>query len=198
MSPPPYVPTPEELAKHKRREVSTLAAHATPFPGPLREAFAGWPRAVGGVRLEPLTAGHLSILQRINSPFLSVLRVAISTRELPEAERAAQFAKLPKTTVDDEISTLFVFSRCWRKSRAILDGYAPEFSVDEKIVLFKRHAMDTLADNLGPMPDARISEALGEHYMLSFAAKVNWEADKPAGDRSFTSPAQAPETASAG
>jgi len=52
------------------RRAALEQAQATPLPGPALDAFVGKPRVVFGFTLRPLTAGHVLVLQALDSPVL--------------------------------------------------------------------------------------------------------------------------------
>jgi hypothetical protein len=187
---PPGI-TEADLLKHQVREASYAAAAAAPLPGPLREAFAGEPRTVGGFTLQPVTAGLVAVLARIQSPVFDVIRVVRAHAD--EHLTPAQLAALLETEIQSEpeamIETVFAFVTPAKERRALLDrGRA----------VWREAAMDRIGDALHPAQLADLERAVGEHFAASFATVVQYEARREGREPGFPLPPATSATASAG
>jgi hypothetical protein len=133
----------EMLAKAVQAQVSPedqRRACATPLPGGALDACEPVPRKVCGLVMVPATAGHVGVLQRIDSSFYRKIFVDKEAAITPE----------------DFLVALYVFSEPSANSRRLLrECFAKGNGVEE----FREHALNVVADRV---PLMRIGEAEAE------------------------------------
>ncbi len=183
---PPHI-SPKDWKKHLDRRAGILSARAAALPGPLRAAFAADPPVVHGFTLQPVCAGLVAFLERIQSPFLAIIRLRAANGGRLTAE---QVAKQVKCEPEAAIETAFCFVTPTRDLYAALaDGRES----------FKMLAVEKIG-RLHPRQLSDLQQACGLHFAASFDTVVEYEADKPEGEGGggFPSPAARKTTGSAG
>ena len=179
-----------QVMSHLRTEARKLdaAAASAPLPGPLREAFASFPRVILGLALVPVCAGHIAVLTQVNSPFLQAIRLGgqrARARTAPEKKRIETLAAACVATLEHKIEVLFIFTRTYPELRAIL-ARGPEAWAD---------ALAGFMVTLPPLADwDAVETALGLWHAASHATFLQFETRKD--DRKISFPPTAPaETA---
>jgi hypothetical protein len=185
---PNWQPSSEQLARHHNRVVNHTKSAATPLPGPLREAFATAPQHIHigqtTLTLIPITAGHIALLQQINSPFLQAVRLAalIHSEDKQISKAAKKEAAKITNTIEDTAETLYIFTHHPRDTRALIARTRQ--TLREKV-------LETIIDTAPPNTDwNQIAATLGQHFALSFATAVQYEPEQTEdAGRNFTQPA---------
>jgi hypothetical protein len=188
----------KELIARLEREYDVAAASAAPLPGALREAYAGEPRTVQGLTLQPVNAWLLAILTRLESPLLDIIAIyranaarftaagLAEEKALIEKEIQAEVERI-KVPPEKIIETVFAFTTPVEQCQDLLDAGT-----------FRKQALLTLGKKLHPSQLAQLERAIGEHFAASYATALEFQAPPdPSGGTVFTPP-PAPTTASAG
>ena len=177
--------------KQQDRNAQIDAAHSAPLPGPLRGAFAGDPPSLHGLKLLPVTAGLVAILDRIQSPLLRVIRLAAANpgKSGDEISRLADAEAAPEP--EAAVETVFCFTQPPPRLRQLLD---------EGRGFFREIAMTELGDTLHPAQIGELATACGRHFAESFSTIVRFRSvDNGKSDGSVKSaPPIVQKTASAG
>jgi hypothetical protein len=172
-SPPPGEPYhgfAEDLANRNKRSAEAAEAAAAVLPGPLKKAFGEWAKVLpGGFTLQPVTAGLLTVLVRIQSPLLEVVKAYSLGKSQEEAEAA-----LKKLNPDPEamVETVFCFVTPAPRLRAM---------VAKGRQAFREVAMTEVGDKLHPAEMAALELAVARHYAESFLTAIQYEAAMPEG-----------------
>lgn len=205
----PYPGYAREKAALDLKVAKANKTKATALPGPLRAAFAGEPRRLHGFTFQPVNAWLISILTRIESPLLEVVRIyrghtseLISAGEIPDAtERAkaleqvnaavvAEIEKEVKASPDAAMETVFAFVTPVEDLQALLDESRAKFT----------GAARARIGTLHPGTVSELERACGEQFTASFTTALNISAKAPEGEGGtvFTPPPATLKTASAG
>ena len=179
------------LAKIEHTAAKNKKAGTQPFPGPLRQAFATTPPEILGVKLLPITLGHMVILADCKNPMLDAVRLGMAlaaAKDDAEKKRLAAEGEKINWPALQVVEALFIFSQPTAELRRMLANGGPSAILGAAIVL---------ADQLPPFPHQVISQALSAHYMQSMVTSLSIEPDADPEDKkkSFTSKTT---TASAG
>ncbi len=188
----------KELIARLEREYELGAAASAPLPGPLREAYAGEPRRLHGLTLQPVNAWLLAILTRLESPLLDIIAIyranAARFAAAGQAEEKAVIEKeiqveVERIKVPPEkiIETVFAFTTPVEECQDLLDAGK-----------FRKQALLTLGKKLHPRQLGDLERAIGEHFAASYATALEFQPPaNPNGEAVFTPP-PAPTMASAG
>jgi len=196
----PYPGYAREAAALAAKVAAAKRSQAAPLPGPLREAFAGEPRRVCGLTLQPVNAWLLAILTRINSPLLEVLRIyrehaseiAIAPAEEQAKLEAAilQEAAAGKLAPEAVIETIFAFVTPVEECQQLLDAGA-----------FREAALQSIGKKFHPAQLSQLQRDVGAYYCASFATALSISPVVTAGGEGgevFSQPPPMIRTASAG
>jgi len=160
--------------RHEARVAARVRANADPLPGPLLAAFAAEPITVAGITLVQITASHIALLRRIDSPLHAMLS-----------------GQLEELDEEQTIEALYTLSRGPREGRATLARGRETF---------RETALQTVGDALRVGDLAAIGAALLAQVTQSFSTALS-HAARPSedGSQSFTAHQPAvPTTDSAG
>ncbi len=187
---PPLPPgiTPAMVAAHERRQTGLAAAKDKVLPGPLRAAFAGEPLVVRGHTFQPITAGTLALLERINSPLPPMIKLAAQNPGLPPEALAAKIDAQLKPDPEAFIETVWLMVTPLAEVRKRLAAGRPAF---------REHVLTTFADQLPPVHMAELQQAAALHFVASFATAVKYETE-PDATAGFPSPSALNQTALVG
>lgn len=206
---------PKELYPGHATEQAALESRATrarqiqsePLPGPLRQAFGGEPRRVHGFLLQDVSAWMVSLLRRIDSPLLAMVKIYQShANELSEiaqlTDAALQKAARDKiqqkiveeiealqTPPDAAMETVLIFISGCEEIQSLLDS-------PNGRELFTRAARKMLGF-LHPLQLGELEHACAEHFTQSFSTALQISAVKKENAQTVFTPPP-PRTASAG
>jgi len=223
----PYAGFNEDQRKREALASEIERAHAAVLPGALREAFGADIAKAEGYILQPVTLGLLMNLERIKSPLLETVRIFRevlaeharlngdgSSLDKPEAapggnpngispdSPSAKSAmegifeiineRVSKLPYEEEqvTETIFVFTQPPKRVRKLLNEGRDKF---------RETAMEELGDRLPPKKLVALEHACAQHYIMSFATLIAYEAPPPEnGEAVFTRPSASGRTDSAG
>jgi len=191
--PAPYPGFEKDMADHDARAQSIKNANATALPGPMRDAFGALKTDVVkeaenlGIKLIPITAGHIAILSEIKSPLIKIVRLYAETQnENERQEKIKEFDEIPDSAAAE---LLYTFTQPPPALRALLRKGRD---------IFTENACAEILDKTNPAILQRLLPIATVHYISAYATVVELE-PVPTGDgASFPSPAEAKATASAG
>ena len=110
--PAPYPGFEKDMADHDARAQSIKNANATALPGPMRDAFGALKTDVVkeaenlGIKLIPITAGHIAILSEIKSPLIKIVRLyAESENENDRQEKINSLGEIPDSAAAELLYT---------------------------------------------------------------------------------------------
>lgn len=188
------------------REASAMAAktaeaersRAAALPGPLREAFAGEPFMLYGMRLQPVSCWLVAILTRIHSPLLEVLQLfrdhadeiakATQAEALLIQDRIAAEASRNRVAPETIIETVFAFVTPVEDAQRMLDDGT-----------FRQQALAKIG-RFHPSDLVKMQRAVGSYYCGSFSTALSIVPVAPEGGNGevFSVPPPTTKTASAG
>jgi hypothetical protein len=175
----------EDLARQARRHEALAAAHATPLPGPLADAFAHIPKTIAGLTVRPCVHYDFIILQQLKSPLLDLIKQAAS----PGGDGSAR----PAIEVSDDQSyeLIFQFTRPVREMAAL---------VAQGPGKFRARAREEIGYTLGPVEVGLLAKAVSDEIVRAFSTVVKYTrpSSESEGATVFTPPPASPMTASAG
>lgn len=183
---PPGTPD-DVIARHNAREAILAAAHSAPLPGALRDAFASDPPRFKQFTLQPVTAGLVAFMERIQSPFLAVFRLSGELMGKGQDEIAARVAEI-QCDPEQTFESLLCFVMPIRELRKLLNAGRPEF---------RRVACETVGDVLNPVEARTLEKICGLHFSACACTWIEY-ATKPEAGPGFTPPPPPPATGSAG
>lgn len=181
--------TREQLLKHLARAATHAEAARAPFPGPLREAFAGTPRTVFGYTLQPVNLALLCALEKIESPFIPMVEIIGAMVGKPSHEVATAIEQKLKPTTEQLLATVYCFITPIDEVEAELEKGSASFHKLAKKNIGRKHAIHDLG---------KLNAAILDHYIDSFKTSVDYRAKRAEGDHSFPSAPVESKTDSAG
>lgn len=155
--------TDEQIEKYLARKAQAEATRrvgATPLPGPLLDAFDPPTVVIAGLTMLPITAGHIAILQRIDSPLLR----AVERMQSPGDATAKDDDD--EAGIEGTVETLYVFATEPRELRQ---------TIAKGRELFREAAMQAVGDGLPLRLVGEVTRALGEYFARSFATSIEYE-----------------------
>ena len=171
-----WQPSPEQVAQNTREQTARSLAHATPLPGPLREAFAAKPPKIGRLQLRDITLDDLLWLEDLEHPMAKFIPGIVAGE-----------VKEPPMSLPQIREVLFLWSQPPDAIEKLMDTGPDAFRAAARKV--------RLGASVGLM-DPKLGEALGQLIARAFSTLVQHGPDKEGG--TFPPPPASPMTASAG
>lgn len=179
----------EELIQIHNSAVDHESAAAAPFPGPLRKAFCDGPTIVLGYTLQPVNLALLSILERLQLPFLMMIELIYKNQDKSPAELGALVDAKIHLTIDQQMAAIYCF---------VTPIQQIETQLKQGRDRLIEHVRETIGLKLHPHYLGTLNGHIIRHYLDSFTTIINHEPEKAPGDTSFTAASSTAKTASVG